>query len=294
MTTETIPAHDPHPRKRVAVHGAEMSYIDVGEGDPVVFLHGNPTSSYFWRNVIPHVAPAARCLAPDLIGMGDSDLNPEGSYRFADHARFLDGWFDALGLDRDVTLVLHDWGSILGFDWACRHPTRIKGLVYMEAVVRPLEWDEWPAHTRDMIRQLRVPGAEALAWENMGIVAGFLHLGTRRTLSEDELAAYCRPFLQPGPRRLPPTTFVHEIPIGGAPADVCARTAAYAEWLPRSPVPKLFVNAEPGLNLVGAQRAFCRAWPNQREVTVEGIHFLAEDCPEALGQHVRQFLHELG
>jgi haloalkane dehalogenase len=289
----SISAHDPYPRRRATVHGAQMAYVDVGRGDPVIFVHGNPTSSRLWRNVIPHVEPHGRCLAPDLIGMGDSDTNPEGSYRLADHARFFDGWVEGAGIDGKVTLVLHDWGSIIGFDWARRHPERVRAVVYMEAVVRPLTWDEWPATTRELLRQLRQPGAEALAWENMAIVAGFLAMGTRRPLSADELAAYSKPYLVPGERRLPPITFVREVPIGGAPEDVCQLVAAYADWLAQTPVPKLFINAEPGLNLVGAQRDFCRRWPAQQEVTVAGTHFLPEDCPAEIGAHIARFLGSL-
>src|SRR5262249_11432902 len=154
MTDEPIPATDLYERKRVRVLDTEMAYVDVGQGDPVVFLHGNPTSSYLWRNVIPHVEPLARCLAPDLVGMGDSGKAGGGSYRFVDHARYLDRWFAALGLEEDVTLVGHDWGSALAFHWAHRHPERIAGLAYMEAIVRPLTWSEWPENARGIFQRM--------------------------------------------------------------------------------------------------------------------------------------------
>jgi haloalkane dehalogenase len=276
-------------KRRVKVLDSEMAYVDVGAGAPVVFLHGNPTSSYLWRNVIPPVQAGARCLAPDLIGMGDSGKAPAGSYRFVDHARYLDAWFDALGLARDVTLVVHDWGSALGFHWARRHPDRVRGLAYMEAIVRPVQWSEWPENARKVFQAMRSSGGEEMVLAKNVFVERILPASIMRTLSEEEMQEYRRPFREPGEGRRPTLTWPREIPVGGEPSDVVAIVDEYARWLSASPVPKLFVNADPGSILVGAQRDFCRAWPNQREVTVKGIHFIQEDSPAEIGRAVAEF-----
>ena len=288
-----IAAADPHPRKRAAAADSEIAYVDTGaaDGRPVVFLHGNPTSSYLWRNTIPHAAGRGRCLAPDLIGMGDSGPSSSG-YRFVDHARYLDAWFDALEIDGAV-LVVHDWGSALGFHWARRHPERVAGVVYMEAVVRPLSWSEWPAPARDFFRALRSPAGEAMILERNLFVERILPASVIRGLGEAEMAAYRRPFARPGESRRPTLTWPRQIPIDGEPADVAAIAESYAAWLSESAVPKLFVNAEPGTILVGAQREFCRGWPNQTEVTVAGTHFIQEDSPHEIGAALAAFLDRL-
>lgn len=271
---------------------SEMAYLDRGAGRPVVFLHGNPTSSYLWRNVIPHVEPVARCLAPDLIGMGRSGPAPGGRYRFADHARYLDAWFDALDLT-DVVLVGHDWGSALGFDWARRHPERVRGLAYMEAIVRPLTWAEWPANARGIFQAMRSPAGEALVLDKNVFVERILPASIQRRLTDEEMDAYRAPWREPGERRRPMLQWPREIPIDGEPPDVVAVVEAYARWLAATPRPKLFVNAEPGSILVGAQREFCRTWPNQREVTVAGLHFVQEDSPAEIGRAVARFVEDL-
>ena len=276
-------AADPHPRHTVNVLDSEMTYVDTGDGDPVVFLHGNPTSSYLWRNVIPHLAGQARCLAPDLIGMGDSGKAPGGSYRFADHARYLDAWFDALGLTERVVLVGHDWGSALGFDWACRHPERVKGVAYMEGIVRPMRWDEWPEQAHNIFQAMRSPAGEEIVLQKNVFVERVLPASIMRTLSDEEFAVYRRPYLEPGESRRPTLTWPRQIPLDGEPADVVELTQRYADWLAASDLPKLFINAEPGIILTGAQREFCRTWPNQREVTVRGLHFIQEDSPDDVG-----------
>jgi haloalkane dehalogenase len=278
------------PKRRVRVLDSEMAYVEAGAGAPVVFLHGNPTSSYLWRNVIPHVQSLARCLAPDLIGMGDSGTAAGGSYRFADHARYLDAWFEALGLARDVVLVVHDWGSALGFHWARRHPDRVRGLVYMEAIVRPVSWDEWPENARKVFQGMRSPAGEEMVLARNVFVERILPASIARKLTEAEMEEYRRRFREPGESRRPTLTWPREIPVGGEPADVVAIVNDYGRWLAASPVPKLFVNAEPGSILVGAQREFCRAWPNQREVTVHGLHFIQEDSPAEIGQAVAAFV----
>jgi len=288
-----IPSDDPYERRRIRVLDSEMASVDTGAGDPIVFLHGNPTSSYLWRNVIPHVAGQGRCLAPDLIGMGESGKAAGGSYRFVDHMRYLDAWFDAVGVGRNVTLVVHDWGSALGFHWAARHPERVGALVYMEAIVRPLGWPEWPENARGIFRAMRSPAGESLILDKNVFVERILPASVIRPLGEAEMGVYRRPWLEPGESRRPMLTWPREIPIDDQPPDVVAVVEAYSRWLAASPVPKLFVNADPGSILVGAQREFCRTWPNQREVTVAGRHFVQEDSPAEIGAALARFLGDL-
>ena len=290
MNHTPISPTDPYERRRVAVRDTEMAYVDTGAGDPVVFLHGNPTSSYLWRNVIPHVEGLGRCLAPDLIGMGDSGKAPTGSYRFVDHARYLDAWFDALGLTKNVTLVGHDWGSALGFYWASRYPDRVKGLVYLEAIVKPLTWEEWPEPARALFTALRSPVGEEIILQKNVFVERILPASVLRRLTAEEMAVYRRPYLEPGESRRPTLTWPRQIPLDGEPADVVEIVDRYAKWLATSAVPKLFINADPGVILVGAQREFCRTWSNQQEVTVQGSHFVQEDSPAEIGQAIATFL----
>jgi haloalkane dehalogenase len=290
---EAISATDPYERRRVAVLDSEMAYVDTGAGDPIVFLHGNPTSSYLWRNVIPQVEGLARCLAPDLIGMGESGKSPSGSYRFVDHARYLDAWFEALGLTRDVTLVGHDWGSALAFYWAHRHPDRMKGIVYMEAIVSPVTWAEWPDAARAIFQGMRSPAGEEMILEKNVFVERILPASVLRGLTDEEMAVYRRPYLEPGESRRPTLTWPREIPVDGEPADVVDIVRRYGEWLSTSDVPKLFINAEPGAILAGRQRESCRTWPNQREVTVKGIHFVQEDSPSEIGRAIADWYASL-
>ncbi len=293
MSQTTVSAADPYERQRASILDTDMAYIDTGAGDPIVFLHGNPTSSYLWRNIIPPLERYGRCLAPDLVGMGSSGKAPHHSYRFVDHARYLDAWFDALALHRRVTLVVHDWGSALGFYWAQRYPERIKGLVYMEALVRPLIWEEWPEQARSIFRAMRSPAGEELVLQKNVFVERILPASVIRRLSEEEMATYRRPYLEPGESRRPTLTWPREIPIEGEPTDVVQIVAGYAQWLSTSTIPKLFVNADPGSILTGAQREFCRSWPNQEEVTVKGIHFVQEDAPTEIGEAIAGFLGRL-
>jgi haloalkane dehalogenase len=278
----------------VAARDTEMAYVDAGAGDPVVFLHGNPTSSYLWRNVIPHVAARGRCLAPDLVGMGDSGRAPAGSYRFVDHSRYLDSWFAAAVPARPVVLVVHDWGSALGFDWARRHPERVRGVVYMEALVRPVTWDEWPEPARKIFQAMRSPGGEEMVLQKNVFVERILPASVLRGLTEAEMTVYRRPYLEPGESRRPTLTWPRQIPIDGDPPDVVALVDAYAKWLAAAAdLPKLFVNADPGVILTGPQREFCRRWPNQQEVAVRGSHFLQEDSPDEIGEAVAAFIGRL-
>lgn len=293
MSDSPIAAADRYPRRRAQVLDTEMAYVDTGAGDPVVFLHGNPTSSYLWRNIIPHVEPVARCLAPDLVGMGESGPAAGGSYRFADHARYVDTWFDTLGLTRRVSLVVHDWGSALGFHWARRFPERVRALVYMEAIVRPVAWEEWPEAARPLFRAMRSPAGEEVVLRKNVFVERILPASVVRGLTDEEMVVYRRPYLQPGESRRPTLTWPREIPIAGEPADVVTIVEEYAAWLAGSSLPKLFVNADPGSILVGAQREFCRRWPNQHEVTVKGTHFIQEDSPGEIGLAIAAFLRAL-
>jgi len=276
----------------LSVLDSTIHYLESGAGDPIVFLHGNPTSSYLWRNVFPRLEGEGRLLAPDLIGMGKSG-KPDIEYRFVDHARYLDEWFEKLGL-RNVTLVIHDWGSALGFHWARRHPERVRGVVYMEALVRPVTWAEWPEPARKIFQAMRSPGGEEMVLQKNVFVERILPASVLRGLTEAEMTVYRRPFLEPGESRRPTLTWPRQIPIDGEPADVVAIVDGYARWLATNDRPKLFINADPGVILAGAQRDFCRAWPNQRQVTVKGSHFLQEDSPAEIGEAIATFLKGLG
>jgi len=291
----TISTEEPA-KHQIEVDGRAMAYVERGTGDPIVLLHGNPTSSYLWRNVIPYLESLGRCIAPDLIGMGDSaKLAPSGPdrYRLVEHRAYLDGLLQALGVAQRVTLVVHDWGSALGFDWANRHREAVKGIAYMEAIVRPMTWDEWPQPIRQLFQGLRSPAGEEMILDKNVFVERILPGSVLRGLSEVEMAVYRRPFASPGEDRRPTLTWPREIPLGGEPADVVAIVQAYADWLAVSDLPKLFVNADPGAILVGAQREFCRSWPNQREVTIKGSHFVQEDSPGAIGQAIAVWLAAL-
>jgi len=288
--TSAILSVDPYARKRAAVLDTEMAYVEAGAGDPIVLLHGNPTSSYLWRNVIHELEGLGRCLAPDLVGMGDSGKAPDGSYRFVDHVRYLDAWFDAVVPDGQVTLLLHDWGSALGFHWAHRHPDRVRGLVYMEAIVRPVTWDEWPESARGIFQAMRSEAGEEMILEKNVFIERILPASVLRKLTDAEMDAYRAPFLAPGEGRRPMLTWPREIPIDGAPADVDRIVLDYSEWLAGCDIPKLFVNADPGSILVGPQRDFCRTWSNQQEITVPGIHFVQEDSPSEIGKAAAAFI----
>jgi len=293
MSDRLISPADKYARARISVLDSEMAYVDTGSGDPVVFLHGNPTSSYLWRNVIPHVEGVGRCLAPDLIGMGDSGKNPSGSYRFLDHYRYFDFWMHAVGATRNIILVVHDWGSGLGFHWANEHRDAVQGIAYMEAIVRPVTWEEWPESARRVFQGFRSEAGESMVLEKNMFVERVLPASLLRKLTTAEHDVYRRPYLEPGESRRPTLTWPREIPIEGEPEDVHAIVSAYAEWLSASDVPKLFVNADPGVILSGAQREFCRAWPNQEEVTVRGAHFVQEDSPHEIGEAVAAFVEKL-
>ncbi len=289
---ETPATADPHPRRRVVVLDTEMEFVCLGDGDPIVFLHGNPTSSYLWRNVIPHVVGLGRCIAPDLVGMGRSGPSPHRAYRFVDHVRFLDAWFEALNLDRNVTLVLHDWGSALGFHWARRHPQRVRAIAYMELIVQPRRWADVPEARAQFFKDMRSEKGERMVLDENFFVEVLLPRLILRRLSETEMDAYRRPFAD-RESRLPTLVWPRELPIEGEPADVVAIVEEYGRWLAASTIPKLFISAEPGSLLIGRARDFCRTWPNQQEVSVAGLHFIQEDSPTDIGAALAAFVQRV-
>jgi haloalkane dehalogenase len=280
----------PLTKKSVDVLDSRMAYHERGEGAPVLLLHGNPTSSYLWRDVIPELAGRGRLIAPDLIGMGDSGKLPNpgpDTYRFTTHRRYLDAFIDAvIGRSAPIVLVVHDWGSALGFDWANRHRDRIRGIAYIEAIVRPIaSWEEWSPQAVPIFQGFRSDKGEAMILDRNMFVERVLPGSVLRKLTEAEMAEYRRPFLE-REHRWPTLTWPRQIPIAGEPADVVAISADYSRWMAENEVPKLFVNAEPGAILIGASREFCRSWNNQTEVTVPGSHFIQEDSGPAIGKAV--------
>ena len=283
-----------HPKQRVQVLGKQMAYVEMGEGDPIVFLHGNPTSSYLWRNIMPYVKDLGRCLAPDLIGMGDSDkLDDSGpdTYTFLEHRRYLNAALEALGVTDHVTLVLHDWGSALGFDWANHNRAAVKGICYMEALVRRPVWDDVPVDWRETVRQYRSPAGDDMVLVHNMFVEALLPGSIMRALDDAEMEVYRRPFLEAGEDRRPTLSWIRQVPLDGEPAELAEIMQAYSEWLSTdASVPKLFVKAEPGAIMAGESREFCRAWPNQAEVTVKGLHFVPEDSPDEIGAALKAWM----
>jgi len=277
----------------VEVYGVRIAYRAAGSGPPVVFLHGNPTSSYLWRDVLGPVSAVAHCLAPDLVGMGRSGPStaaPAERYRFTDHRRYVDGFFEAMGLTSGMILVGHDWGGVLATDWARRHPGAVRGIAYLETLIAPVTWDGPNAPAPELFRRLRSSEGEQLVLQDNVFVETVLPSGILRTLRDEELAVYRAPYEEPGESRRPTLTWAREIPIDGTPGDVHEIVAANAAWMAASPVPKLFVNAEPGALLTGPLREQCRRWPNQREVTVAGSHFLPEDSAAAIAAAILDWL----
>jgi haloalkane dehalogenase len=292
MTSAPFDATDSHPRRRVTVLETEMSYVDTGHGHPIVFLHGNPTSSYIWRNIIPYLSDLGRCLAPDLVGMGQSGKSPASAYRFVDHARYLDAWFETLNLTSNVTLVVHDWGSALGFHRAARYPEQIRAIAYMEAVATPLRWEDF-GEAAAMFRAIRSAQGEHLILDHNFFVEMILPRGMFRVLSEEEMAAYRAPFLE-REARLPTLVWPRQIPIDGEPADVATIAERFGIAMSRSAIPKLLIVGDPGAIIKGRTLEVCRTWPHQTEVTVKGVHFLQEDAPDEIGKALRDFLTSIG
>lgn len=280
----------------VDVKGRRMACIDAGEGPAIVFQHGNPTSSYLWRNVMPHCEGLGRLVASDLIGMGDSEKLPNsgpGRYTYAEQRDYLFALWDKLALGSGLVLVLHDWGSALGFEWARKNPERVAGIAYMEAIVTPVTWADWPDNARRVFQAFRSEGGEDMVLNKNVFVERVLPGSVLRKLSDEEMAEYRRPFASPGEDRRPTLTWPRQIPIEGEPEDVVAVVEDYSSWLAQSKIPKLFINAEPGSILVGRQREVCRTWPNQTEITVKGLHFVQEDSPDEIGAAVANFVREV-
>jgi haloalkane dehalogenase len=283
-----------NPKRYAEVLGSRMAYVEQGQGTPIVFLHGNPTSSYLWRNIMSPLSDLGRCIAPDLIGMGDSEKLPDagpGSYTLAENQRYVDEFLALVGADRDVTLIVHDWGSALGFDWARRHADAVRGIAYMEAVVRPMAMDEWPP--AGIFQKMRSADGEELVLGGNIFVEKILPRSIMRKLTDEEMDEYRRPFRNAGEDRRPTLTWPRQMPLDGEPADVVAVVKAYGRWLATSEVPKMFINAEPGAILTGGMRDFCRTWPNQSEVTVKGIHFIQEDSPSQIAHALAAWVEVL-
>ena len=294
--TKTISSEFPYQKSFKKVFGKKMAYVDKGKGDPIVFQHGNPTSSYLWRNIMPYAEKHGRIIAPDLIGMGDSDkLDNSGpdSYNFEDHSKYLYGLFDELNLD-NITFVIHDWGSALGFHWANLNPEKVKAIVYMEAITSPIaSWDDWPEAARNIFQAFRSETGEELILEKNFFVERVLTGDIYRGLSEEEMTIYRKPFLEPGESRRPTLTWPRQIPVAGEPENIVNICQNYAKFMSETEIPKLFINAEPGSILVGSQREMARSWPNQKEVTVEGGHFIQEISPHQIGEALSNFLFNL-
>lgn len=290
MTTTTFPP----PKQFTTVNGRRLAHVEMGKGDPIVLLHGNPTSSYLWRDVMPALTGLGRVIAPDLIGHGDSDKLPAsdgpGRYTFESTYDFLAAQLEALIGDQRVTLVIHDWGSALGFHWARLRPQQLRAIAYMEAIVMPVpSWDDWPEKARGIFRGFRSPKGEDLILKRNMFIEAVLPGSIIRKLSDEEMAAYRAPFAKEEDRQ-PTLNWPRQIPVDGEPANIVTLVQQYADWLKTSAVPKLFINADPGSILVGVQREFCRSWPNQQEVAVPGLHFIQEDSGAAIGQAVAGWL----
>jgi len=293
MTDATLPFAE---KKFIEIEGHRMAYIDDGEGAPIVFAHGNPTSSYLWRNVMPVCRGLGRLIACDMIGMGDSDKLPNSGpdrYTYAEHRSFLFALWEELKLGNEVVFVVHDWGSALGFDWANQHRDRVQGLAYMEAIVMPMAWSDFPERARSTFRAFRSPAGEDMILRDNAFVERVLPGSIIRQLSSAEIDQYRRPFANPGEHRRPTLTWPRQIPLDGEPADVVKIVSEYSQWLAQSQVPKLYFHTEPGALDHGRQREFCRTWPNQTEVTVKGIHFVQEDSAAEIGAAVADFVRGL-
>lgn len=289
--------------KRFAeVRSRKMAYIEVGQGDPIVFVHGNPTSSHLWRNIIPHVEGLGRCIAVDLIGFGDSDKLPGSDpyrYGFYEHREFFSEFLEAVGASRNVTLVVHDWGSAIGFDWASRHRDGVKAIAYMEAIIRPLGKDTLQLSDEIDIDalltwiQFREPTGEELILEKNLFVERFLPGMVLRDLTDEDMEGYRRPFLQSGEDRRTMLTLARQVPIEGQPEDLFQTVEGYSRWMCTNQLPKLLIIADPGLIITGPQLAFARSWHNQHETTVRGVHFLQEDSPDEIGQALADWYRQL-
>ncbi len=277
----------------VNVGDRRMAYVEMGEGRPIVFQHGNPTSSYLWRNILPKLADLGRCIAIDLIGMGSSDKLPGSGptrYTFAEHQRYWSAALHALAVERDAVFVLHDWGTALGFDWAWGHPNAVAGICYMEGMVAPMEWSDWPAGAVDLFKSFRSPAGEDLVLRDNVFIEQVFPGAMLATLSKDDMDVYRSPYLSAGEDRRPTLSWPRQLPIDGQPGDVSTIVDDYSKWIASSAFPKLFINAEPGMILTGRLRDYARTWNNQQEVTVKGLHFIQEDSPTEITAALRAWL----
>ena len=276
-------------KQKISISNKNIAYTESGSGDPIIFLHGNPTSSYLWRNITPHLESQGRCICIDLIGMGDSDKldNPdENSYQFEEHYHYVNAAIESLTNGENTTFVIHDWGSALGFNWCYHNPDSVKGIAYMEAIVKEMTWEDWRDEAKGIFQGFRSDAGESLVLEKNYFVERVLPGSIIRRLRDEEIEEYRRPFLNPGEDRRPTLSWPREIPIEGQPANVCKIVNQYAEWMQTNDIPKLFINAEPGAITTGRIRDFCRSWKNQTEVTVKGIHFIQEDSPDDIGKAI--------
>ena len=273
-----------------------MCIRDRGNGDVFLFLHGNPTSSFLWRNIAPHVEDLGRIVIPDLIGMGDSEkLDGEDNEGYQYHGQYgyLTELLDQLDLGNSINLIIHDWGSAMGFQFARENPERIKSITYMEAIVMPLTWEQWPENAKNIFSLLRSEAGEELVLQKNFFVERILLADSATGYTDEEKSEYIRPFLNEGEDRRPTLTWPRQIPLDGEPAAVVEEVRKNAEFHKVSEIPKLFVNADPGSILVGDQREFARSWKNQKEVTVQGSHFIQEDSSEEIGTALRDFIQNL-
>ena len=282
-------------KRYVEVDGLKIAYVEMGSGAPIVFQHGNPTSSYLWRNILPQLVGHGRCIAIDLLGMGDSDKLPDSGpsrYTLKEHSHYWDGALQALGVEDGITFVLHDWGTALGFDWCRRHPHAVKGVSYMEGIVQRIGWDEWPAAATEIFRMFRSPAGEQAVLENNVFIEGVLPSAMLRTLGDEEMAAYRAPFLTAGEGRRPMLTWPRQIPLGDEPQEVCEIVDAYGAYMQAANFPKLFISGNPGMIMNGKAAAFARTWRNQQEVTVNGLHYLQEDSPNEIAEAISIWLNQ--
>ena len=276
-------------KQKISINNKNIAYAESGSGDPIIFLHGNPTSSYLWRNITPHLESQGRCICIDLIGMGDSDKldNPdENSYQFEEHYHYVNAAIESLTNGENTTFVIHDWGSALGFNWCYHNPDSVKGIAYMEAIVKEMTWEDWRDEAKGIFQGFRSDAGESLVLEKNYFVERVLPGSILRRLRDEEIEEYRRPFLNPGEDRRPTLSWPREIPIEGQPGNVCEIVNRYAEWMETNNIPKLFINAEPGAITTGRIRDFCRSWRNQTEVTVKGGHFVQEDSPDEIGKAI--------
>ena len=289
-----ISAREPE-KKNINVLGKKMTYVDKGEGDPIIFQHGNPASSYLWRNIIPYLENQGRCIAIDLIGMGDSDKltdNGNNTYSYHIQKQYFDKCLEELEIKENITFVIHDWGSALGFNWAYEHQESVKGICYMEAIVKKISWEDWPKDAKSIFQGFRSDAGEDLILKKNLFIEGVLPNAIIRNLTETEMDIYRKPFLKEIDRR-PTLDWPRQIPINNEPEDVCKIVDDYSSWMSINEIPKLFINADPGSILTGKQREFCRKWKNQQELTVKGNHFIQEDSPNEIGEAISKWYRNL-